>query len=261
MRTVALAISLLMLPPAAGIAQNSPASSPAFEVATIKPSNPDACCARGWGHNGKYFNTGNTTLKYLIQWSYGLQARQVAGGPPWLDRNRFDAAGEIEGMAEPNDRQWKLAVRQLLKDRFQLQFHHDTREMPAYALVVAKGGSKLAKGDSDPNHVERMGFIGAVGQTMHGVGVNATIADFIGELQRIVLDRPIVDRTGLSGAFNIQLVFTREAPEALGMSQLSDTAAPNLLTALQQQLGLKLEPTRAPVDVLVIDHAEMPSEN
>jgi uncharacterized protein (TIGR03435 family) len=96
---------------------------------------------------------------------------------------------------------------------------------------------------------------------MHGSGQDVTLHDFIGEVQRIALDRPVVDRTGLTGTFDIKLEFTREEPGALGMMELPDNAAPNLITALQEQLGLKLEGMKAPVDILVIDRAEKPSDN
>lgn len=234
---------------------------PAFEVATIKPSDPAKCCSRGWGRNGRRFLAVNMNLKYLIQWAWSLQGNQVAGGPSWIDHARFDIAGEIDGDGIPNDHQWKTAVQKLLIDRFQLRLHHEKREMPAFALVIAKGGPKLTPGDGNVKAHQSMGFIGAPGQTMHGYGVNASIGDFIGELQRIVMARPIVDETGLKGVYNINFVFTREDRNALGMTQLPDTAAPNLLDALPQQLGLKLKDTKAPVDVIVIDHVEPPGEN
>jgi uncharacterized protein (TIGR03435 family) len=234
---------------------------PEFEVATIKPSDPAKCCSRGWGMNGRRFMTQNMNLKYLIQWAWSLQAKQVVGGPAWIDDARFDIAGEIDGDGVPNMHQWKIAVQKLLVERFQIQLHHEKQEMPAFVLVIAKGGPKLKPGDGNIKLHQTMGFSGAPGQTMHGFGVNASIADFIGELQRIVMDRPIVDETGLTGVYNIQIAFTREEPEALGTTDLPDTAAPNLLDALQQQLGLKLERTKAPVDLLVIDHAETPEAN
>jgi uncharacterized protein (TIGR03435 family) len=241
---------------------NSPnGREPEFEVATVKPSDPAKCCARGWGRNGRHFGTANMNLKDLIQWAWNLQAKQVVGGPPWMDDARFDIAGEIDGDGVPNDHQWKLAVQKLLINRFQLQLHHEKRNMSAFALVIAKGGPKLTPGDGNVKAHEALGFAGAPGQTMHGFGVNASIGDLIGELQRIVMDRPIVDETGLTGVYNIQIAFTREEPDALGMTQLPDTAPPNLLDALQQQLGLKLKGTKAPVDVIVIDHAELPGEN
>jgi uncharacterized protein (TIGR03435 family) len=147
-----------------------------------------------------------------------------------------------------------------LIERFQLKLHHESREMQAYALTVARGGAKLTPTAAPPG-VQHMGFSGAVGETMQGMGVRASIADFVGELQRIVMDRPILDRTGLTGAYDIDFSFTREDNNALGMTQLPDNAAPNLITALNQQLGLKLEGVKAPVDVLVIDSADAPSAN
>lgn len=211
--------------------------------------------------NGRRFFTMNMNLKYLIQWAWGLQAKQVVGGPPWMDDARFDINGEIDGDGIPNQHQWKIAMQKLLIERFDLQIHHEKREMPAFALVIAKGGPKLTPGDGNVKAHQGMGFGGAPGQTMHGFGVNASIGDFIGELQRIVMNRPIVDETGLTGVYNIQIAFTREEPDALGMTELPDTAAPNLLVALQEQLGLKFQDTKTPVDVIVIDHAEPPAAN
>jgi uncharacterized protein (TIGR03435 family) len=210
---------------------------------------------------GRHFATYNMNLRYLIQWAWSLQAKQVAGGPPWLDKARFDINGEIDGDGIPNQNQWKIAVRKLLIERFQLQIHHEKQEMPAFALTIARGGPKLAPGDGNVRAHQSMGFTGPAGQTMHGYGVNASIGDFIGELQRLTMNRPIVDKTGLTGVYTIQIVFTREEPDALGMTQLPDTAAPNLLVALQEQLGLKLQSTKTPVDVIVIDQAEQPEAN
>jgi uncharacterized protein (TIGR03435 family) len=234
---------------------------PAFEVATIKPSDPAKCCSRGWSMNGRRFFTVNMNLKYLMQWAWGLQAKQVVGGPPWMDDARFDINGEIDGDGTPNQHQWKIAVQKLLIERFHLEIHHEKREMPAFVLVIAKGGPKLTPSNGNVNAIQSMSLGGAPGQTMYGRGVNASIGDFIGELQRIVMNRPIVDETGLTGVYDIKIAFTREDPDALGTTELPDTAAPNLLNALQEQLGLKLQGTKAPVDVIVIDRAEPPVAN
>jgi len=234
---------------------------PAFEVATVKPSDPAKCCARNWSMIGRHFATYNMNLKYLIQWAWSLQGKQVVGGPPWIDKARFDINGEIDGDGVPNQNQWKIAVQKLLIERFQLQIHHEKQKMPAFALTIAKGGPKLTPSDPNVKAIQSMGFVGPAGQTMHGYGVNASIGDFIGELQRLTMNRPIVDQTGLTGVYTIRIVFTREEPDALGMTELPDTAAPNLLVALQEQLGLKLKGTTTPVDVIVIDHAEPPAAN
>ena len=246
-------------PPAPWSSPNG--GEPEFEVATIKPSDPAKCCARNWGRDGRRFDTYNMNLKYVMQWAWNLQAKQIVGGPPWIDEQRYNIDGEIDGDGVPNDRQWKIAVQKLLIERFRLQFHHEKRVMPAFALVIAKGGPRLKPGDGNVKAHQHMGFGGAPGQTMYGYGVNASIGDFIGEMQRILMDRPIIDGTGLTGVYDIQIKFTREDPGALGTTDLPDTAAPNLLEALPQQLGLKLERTKAPVDVIVIDHAEPPEAN
>jgi uncharacterized protein (TIGR03435 family) len=96
---------------------------------------------------------------------------------------------------------------------------------------------------------------------MYGFGKNASIADFIGELQRIVLNKPVIDRTGLTGRYDINIEFTREDPNATGSTELPDSAPPNLFTALTEQLGLKMEAGKGPVPVLVIDRASKPSAN
>jgi uncharacterized protein (TIGR03435 family) len=256
-------------PPSAPAAQSPPgatapqATAPAltFEVATIKPSDPANCCDRGFGANGREFHTRNTNLQYLLQYSYNLQVRQIADGPPWMNEDRYDVGGEIEGVAAPTGQQWKEALQLLLVDRFHIQMHREIRQLPAYALVIAdpKKGPKLTKSDGDPDHPQRMGFTGAIGQTMSGGGNNATLKELAGELQRLTLDRPVVDNTGLTGTFDIRLTFTRDDPQAPSMAPLPDGAAPTIFDALQQQLGLKLEPTKAPIEVLVIDHAEKPS--
>jgi uncharacterized protein (TIGR03435 family) len=247
-------------PPAASAQQMPTAeTSPEFEVATIKPSDPAACCARTFGQDGRRFSTTNTNLKWMLQWAYSLHPSQIVGGPAWIDEDRFNVTGVIEGTQEPTDRQWRVALQKLLMDRFRIQLHHESREMSAYAVVIARGGSKLKK--SDGKYPPRTGFGGAIGQTMYGGGQNVTIPQFFGEVQRLAVDRPILDHTGLAGTFDIALQFTREDIQSLGMTQLPDNAPPNLFDALQQQLGLKLEGIKAPVDVLVIDHAEKPSED
>ncbi len=247
---------------AAPVPWSSPnGGEPEFEVATIKPSDPSRCCAQGWGRNGRHFTTLNMSLRYAVQWAWRLNPKQLAGGPPWLDGARFDIVGEIDGDGVPNDHQWRVAAQKLLIERFQLQLHHEKREMPAFALVIARGGPKLTPGDGNVKAHQTMGLGGAPGQTMWVFGVNASIDDFVGELGRVVVDRPIVDQTGLTGVYNMRFQFSRENADALGMTELPDTAPPNLLNVLPQQLGLSLKGTKAMVDVVVIDHAEMPEAN
>lgn len=232
---------------------------PHFEVATIKPSDPANCCARTWNAPGRRFETHNTSLRWLLRWAYGVQDKQIAGGPAWLDEDRYEVAGEIDGEGAPSDAQWRIAVQQLLTDRFALVFHHESREMPAYVLTVAKGGAKLTPNNPEKYPASMVRFSGASGKTMQGVGRDVTLRQFMGEAQRLSLDRPVVDRTGITGTYDLELTFTREDPASTGLTDLPDDAAPNLFKALEQQLGLKLERANAPVDVLVIDNVTKPS--
>jgi uncharacterized protein (TIGR03435 family) len=236
-------------------------AGPQFEVATVKPSDPAQCCARWWQADGRRFSTHNSNLRWLILWAYGLNDKQLVGAPSWMDEQRYDVSGVIDGTKAPDDVQWKSAMQRLLEDRFQLKFHHETREMAAFALTVAKGGPKLTKSDPVKDTEPSLGFNGGKGQTISGHGEDVTLAQFMKEVQRIVLDRPVVDRTGITGTFDLRLDFTREDSDALGMTQLPDDAPPNLISALNHQLGLKLESVKAAVDVMVMDHAEAPSAN
>ncbi len=236
-------------------------ADPVFEVATIKPSPPEEQ-GKYFTVRGRRFMTGNTTLSNFITFAYGLHPRQVTGGPSWLETAKYDLNAVPDGEGQPNDKQWKRMIQKLLADRFQLTFHHDKKELSVYALVVGKTGSKLTKSDGDPN--------GLPGLFFQGLGVlparNATMADFAGVMQTAVLDRPVVDQTGLSGRYDFVLKWTPDQSQFGGLGikvppPADDAAAPDLFTAIQQQLGLKLESVKAPVDVLVIDKVERPSEN
>ena len=155
-------------------------------------------------------------------------------------------------------------VQKMLADRFKLSFHHDTKELSVYVLSVAKGGPKLAKSEGDPNGLPGLFFRGRPGD----LGVrNATMADFTGLMQSAVLDRPVVDQTELKGRYDFTLNWTPDESQFAGLGAKipppTDTAnaPPNLYTAIQEQIGLKLEATKAPADVMIIDHVEKPSEN
>jgi uncharacterized protein (TIGR03435 family) len=237
-------------------------ANPSFEVATIKPSKPDE-----QGHaflvRGGQFTTINTTLNDLIKFAYGVQEKQIIGGPDWLSSQKFDLAGKPDAPGQPSSDQLKTMVQKLLADRFQLKFHRDQKEMSAYVLTVAKSGNKMKKDDGNPN--------GLPGLFFRQLGVltvqNATMADFTGLMQSAVLDRPVVDQTGLQGKWDFLLKWTPDESQFAGMgikvpppTDAAD-APPPLFTAIQEQIGLKLEAEKAPVEVLVLDHVEQPSAN
>ncbi len=240
----------------------SPDANPVAEVATIKPSKPDQP-GKGFIFDGHRFKTINTSLLDILTFAYGVQQRQIIGGPPWLSSEKYDLEVQPDIEGAPSDKQLKSMVQKLLPERVKLQFHHEQKELPVYALVLAKSGSKMTKSQGDPN--------GLPGLFFRGLGVltvtNATMADFAGLMQSAVLDRPVVNQTALPGRYDFLLKWTPDESQFGGMgikvpppSNAAD-APPNLFTAVQDQLGLKLDTTKASVDVLAIDHIEKPSEN
>lgn len=240
------------------MASNAPM---AFEVATIKPSKPGAQ-GKGITMRGpRQFATFNTSLNDLITFAYGVHVKQITGGPAWLDSDFYDISAEPEAEGTPNRKQLEAMLQKLLTDRFKLTFHREKKELSVYAIVLGKSGSKLTKSQGDPNGLPGLGFRG-LGQMM---AVNSNMDDFAGLMQSIVLDRPVVDQTGLTGRFDFQLKWTPDASQFNGRGGLAKhdeaDAPPDLFTAIQEQLGLQLKSVKAPVDVLVIDRVEKPTEN
>jgi uncharacterized protein (TIGR03435 family) len=237
-------------------------AKPVFEVATIKPSAPD--------EQGKYFTvrggefvTANTTLMDLIKFAYGVQDKQVMNLPDWASTQKYDMNGKPDIPGMPNPDQLRHMVQQVLADRFQLKFHEDKKEMSAYLLSVAKGGEKMEKAPPDSGSLPGLFFRGLGVLTVR----NATMEDFCQLMQSAVLDRPVVDQTGLQGRYNFLLKWTPDESQFGGLgvkvpppSDAAD-APPPLYTAITEQIGLKLEAGKAPVRVLVIDHVDHPSAN
>ncbi|MGA1984596.1 MAG: TIGR03435 family protein [Acidobacteriaceae bacterium] len=232
---------------------------PAFEVAAIKPSDPER---RGMGFttNGRHFSTLNTTASDLVQYAYGIQARQIVGAPAWVDVDKFDIAA-VASEGGSGDPKWNLMVRKLLADRFGLTFHHDTRELPVYELQIGKNGAKLAKSATDADHSEL--YFSRTSKSSAGTTVHAkaaTMAGLASLLQVGLLERPVVDRTGLTGTFDFTLDFTADTAKGGGTAAESEdmNAPAGIFTAIQEELGLKLVAGKAPADVIVIDHIAKP---
>jgi uncharacterized protein (TIGR03435 family) len=227
-------------------------ASPSFEVATIKPSNSGGLTYKRFLiSGGRRLITNNTTLNDLIAWGYVLHAKQIIGGPAWAATDKYDLQAEQDGQGLPSTQQWKGMVQKLLADRFKLTFHPDRREIPVYVLTAAKNGPKLTKSQGDPNGLPGL-LVRPTGELDLSNGTTASLAEL---LQRSVLDRPVVDQTGLAGKYDITLKWTPAD------AQPGADAPPDLYTAIQEQLGLKLVATKALDEVLVIDHVERPSEN
>jgi len=194
-------------------------------------------------------------VKMLVFLAYQVMPFQVAGGPAWLQSDGFDIEAKA---ADPKTtrHQFQQMIQRLLAERFHLRYHLETKEAPVYSLVVAKNGTKLvAARDDDPEVSMRNGR----GEM---TGVRATMSMFAAALSR-PLERKVVDETGLTGAYTFKVQFV---PDDNSVRTGEDVTAhfpegPSLVNALQQQLGLNLKPGRAPVELLVIDHADKPSAN
>ncbi len=249
-------------------------ADPNFEVATIKPNDSGATSMQGLTMRGRNFATRASSLGDLIGFAYEVQAKQIVGAPDWVDKDRFDIAAVPEQEGSPSPEQIRSMIRKLLADRFKLTFHRDKRELSAYVLTVGKGGHKLT-----PTQVKGtlpgIGMRPATGGLMLNL-INATIPDLTGFLQLLVLDRPVVDQTGIQGRYDFQCTFTPDdsqfgghppqMPAPAGGSNTNATdaaasAAPSLYDAFQQQLGLKLTAEKTAVGVIAIDHVEKPSAN
>jgi uncharacterized protein (TIGR03435 family) len=240
-------------------------ADPSFEVATIKPNDSGASGIQGLTMNGRNFATRNSSLGDLIGFAYEVQANQIVGAPDWLNKDRYDIAAVPDQEGAPNVQQLRIMVQKLLVARFNLKFHHDKRELSAYVLTVGKNGQKLTPTQLKGS-LPGMGMRPApTGLTM--VMANAKMTDFTSFLQMIVLDRPVVDRTGIEGRFDYGVTFTPDDSQFNGhppkLPPQTETAdsSPNLFTAIQEQLGLKLDAEKTPVDVIAIDHVEKPSAN
>jgi len=240
-------------------------ASPVFAVATIKSSNP---ARPGWvlGTKGTHFFALNANVNDLIAFGYGVHAKQIVGGPPWFAADKFDIEGVPDHEGRPNREQLASLVRGLLVDRFQLVVHHEQRELAVYVLTVGKSGSKLTKSAAVATTPSGYGF-GPLGSMKV---MNMTMAAFCSVMQRVVLDKPMVDQTGLTDRYDFTLKWTPDESQFIQMRGAGysvpaggddPNAPPGLYTAIQEQLGLKLEATKALTDVIVVDRAERPSAN
>lgn len=228
-------------------------ADPDWEVVSVRPSDPNAK-NDGFDVRGRHEVIQNQPVEIMLMMAYGMQKSQLLNLPDWARTDRFDVDGVSDVEGQPDVRQFQSMVRKLLGERFGLKYHHDQREMPVFALTVARGGAKLTPSKGDPNGLPRdEGVGGGTIRTHHFI--NTSMPD-LALLLLLDVDRPIVDQTGLEGRYDFQLRWSRDE------ANIADpNAPPGLFTAFQEQLGLKLEPVRAPADVLVIDHVDRPSAN
>ncbi len=239
-----------------------------FEVASIKPNaSSDHRVMIRMQPGGRFSATGMTT-RMLITQAFDIREFQVMGAPGWTDSDHFDINAKAESSMERiTPAQLRPMLKSLLVERFQLKYHEETKELPVYSLVVAKSGAKLKASETPQGGapVPQMRRIGRGEMNANGAPM-AVVAWMISQL----LGRDVIDNTGLKGNYDVKLEWTLEpgqggafpgAPPPPGALPPADANGPTLFTALQEQLGLRLESTKGPVTVLVIDSIAKPTEN
>jgi uncharacterized protein (TIGR03435 family) len=256
--------------------------TPSFEVASVKANESNDQRAPSMILPGGRFTATNNTVRALILNAYGISATPylLEGGPAWIDSARYDIEAKAAADAIPPGTSgrplWdkaRLMLRALLADRFKLSVRRETKEMSAYQLVVLKSGAKLQRSDQDcgSSATACHGFSGNPRQ-LTGMGVDMSDVALI---LSSYLDRPVVDRTGIEGVYDIKLQWnpfaarppqTDDAPRSPAVEGREgpkpDLASlPNVFDALEQQIGIRLESRKLPVDVYVIEHVERPREN
>jgi len=228
-------------------------ADPDWEVVTVKPGDPYAKADRIHLH-GRHLTLENETVEILMLGGFQIQKNQIASVPEWVKTERWTVDGLADVNGEPNVSQLQSLVRKVLTERFGLKIHREQREMQVFALTVAKGGSKMTVNASDPNGLPDQHGTHGDGWVMYQYKNTSMPELALMLLSRV--DRPIIDRTGLTGRYDLQLKWTTDD----GHSTDPD-APPGLFTAIQEQVGLKLEPVRAMADVLVIDKVKRPGAN
>ncbi len=293
-----ISFGLMHVTPSRAAQSPAPAPSPAptFDVASVKPSKPGGIGMRIMSQPGGRFTATNISLKALIHFAYEVQDFQISGGPAWLDSDKYDIEAKAESSSEGDMRNMsdeqrklefdkrKLMMQALLAERFHLILHKESKEAPIYALVVAKNGPKLKVATAEelappppldpkdmPDKPDSKGPFRGQGIRMGRGEVNAQAVK-LGFLADVLSNQPelgrtVVDKTGLAGTYDFTLRWTPEEQQGAVFKGPGDAPAPpdangpSLFTALEEQLGLKLESQKGPVDLLVIDHAEKASEN
>lgn len=245
----------------------------AFDVATIKLTPPDWDRGRYIRMEGAELVVRNNEVRRLIAAAWNLTPRAVTGGPAWLDSDHYDIIARPPDTAgehvRPGYDEQMTMLRALLTERLHMAFHREPKDFSIYSLTVAKGGAKLKESAAPPDaqgevintvYPEKEG-----GFYLHLPARNARMVQFAEMLQRGVFDRPVVDNTGLTGRYDFELEWSPDDAQFNG--QLARPAGsgpptrPDFFSAIQAQLGLRLEATKGPVSTLVIDKIERPSDN
>jgi uncharacterized protein (TIGR03435 family) len=241
------------------------AQSQGFDVVSIKPSDPLSNGMRVGISPSGTFEAKGVTLLDLISQAYDVRVFQIVGAAGWMGTDKYEITTKDEAtgpsqsdLKEMNDKQREQVrdrllgkLRVMLADRYQLKVHRETKEMPVYGLTIAKGGVKLEAAAGNDNSESRLNGSRTEEGESSLTGKNLPLENLVRFLSGQTA-RPVIDQTGLTGKYNFKLIY---APE------MNDLTGPSIFTALQEQLGLKLESQKGPADVLVIDSVQKPSEN
>jgi uncharacterized protein (TIGR03435 family) len=235
-----------------------------FEVTSLKRSTGQQF---GSGirpaSGGQRYEAINCPIRLMLQVALRVKTEQIVGGPAWLDADGFDMQAKAEKPSSVDE--LHVMLLNMLSDRLQLKFHHESRDMPIYALTVARTGHKLT-----PHEAANAGqvWIDQTEEKFLHVRMKATSVpmQYFALRLALLMDRPVIDLTGLRGNYDFNLEYTREPPPGFPAGgringEEADTSGPTVYAALNQQLGLELRPQKGAADVVVIDHVEKPSEN
>jgi len=255
------------------LSQVSTDARPSFSVASIKPAAPDARLGVAIQPGGRFVANG-AQLKLLISLAWHVTPFQMSGGEDWMTSDRWNIEATSEGVTAVPD--WTppnipevmaIRLRSLLEDRFLLKVHRETKIQQAYGLTVGRNGSKLVPADAGaaaPDTQRPGSFRAGPGIV---IGAAVTMDQIVAYLDKL-MDRPVIDKTGLTGHFDFKLQFATEStPRALATPasasgpEMQPSGDPSIFTAIQEQLGLKLDASREPAQILVIDSAQKPSKN
>lgn len=243
-------------PPPVQIAANATVH---LEVATVKPAAPGAR-GRLYTFRGDNVQAINVSIMNVMTFAYDVHERQIVGLPKWASDEKYDIAIKPDTPGQPNLSQMKKLFQEVLVDRFQIKFHPEKRQLSVYAITLPAGKEhkltkSTAQGSLPSLLYPRGGLLPAR---------NATMVELAQSMQTAVLDRPVIDRTGIEGRYDFTLDWMPDETQFASFGppqQMPDNGKPNIFEAYQQQLGLKLEAVQAPADVFVIDKVERPSEN
>jgi uncharacterized protein (TIGR03435 family) len=231
-----------------------PNADPDWEVVTVRQGDPNGMNS-GIRVEGRDLVVERHSVETLLLFGFGVHKTQVMNAPDWVRSERWDAKGYADVPGQPSIPQFQSLIRKLLVERFGLVQHTEKRDLPVYALTVGKGTLKIEKSAADPNGLPLDNDRDNGGQRTMQIG-NMTMHDFC-LVMTFYMDKPVVDQTGLTGKYDFLLKYTYDESKV----PADGSAPPTIFTAIQEELGLKLEPVKAPTDVMVIDKVERPGAN